>query len=216
MLTLRDTKFGYDGRVIIGCRTLDMAGGDVVGIVGGNGSGKSTFLKGIVGLAQTIKGKMFFEDACLAGVRTSERIRKGLAFHPQSGKVFGDLSVEDNLRVGFSLRADRSAQFATEKGKALEWLPPLESLLSRLGRHLSGGERQLTGLGRCLMQGPRLLLLDEPSAALDHANKEALSRLVRELATEAGIAVLLAEHDKSVLKSVGARVLSIEGSELRG
>lgn len=216
MLRLEQTVFGYGGKPIVRCDALEINRGDVIGLVGENGSGKSTLLKGVLGLAETVAGRVRFGTTAIGKLRTSERISAGIAFHPQRGKVFEALSVRDNLRVGHERQHERAPGTFRERLENLaSTLPRIAEILDRPGRFLSGGERQITGLGRCMLQNPALMMLDEPSAALDDANREAVVSLLRRLSRgEHQTALLIAEHDAAFLKSVGGTTWEVRDGRI--
>lgn len=203
MLKLDQAVFGYGQTPIVRCDSMTVEPGDVIGLVGDNGSGKSTLLKGIVGLAQMLGGQASIGGRSISGLRTSERIKSGIAFHPQRGRVFELLSVRDNLRVGYERRNGRAPEaFGDRLLRLAEDLPGIEDILDRPGHLLSGGERQLTGVARCILQTPKLMLLDEPTAALDPTNEEAVVLLLRKVSQERRTALLIAEHNRDFLKKV--------------
>jgi len=192
VLSVEGVHAGY-GRVSV-LRGIDLrvAEGELVTLIGANGAGKSTLLKVLVGLVTPSAGTVRFLDRDITRIRPEQAVRAGFALVPEGRMLFGPMSVEENLELGAHTR-DRSETDAALK-RVFELFPVLEERRGQSAATLSGGEQQMLAVGRALMAGPRLLLLDEPSLGLaPKVIREifaALDTLKRE-----GMTILLVEQD---------------------
>ena len=152
--------------------------GEVVSLLGRNGAGKSTTLKSIMGLVDVTRGAIRFDGDSLVGVPTHRISRRGIGFVPEDRRIFADLTVHENLRVG---AASGRGTFTADQ--AYELFPKLAELTGQRGGSLSGGEQQMLTIARTLMTGPRLLLLDEPSEGLAPVVVKALGDAIAGLKT---------------------------------
>ena len=185
---------------------LEVVAGEVVGLLGANGAGKTTTLRALSGLLRPSAGEVRLDGLRLDRLPAHEVVAAGVAHVPEGRRVFGRMSVDDNLDVG-AYTAGRAAR--TTKQRVLELLPVLAERRDQLAGTLSGGEQQLLALGRALMSSPRLLLLDEPSTGLAPQAVEAVLDVVRDLVTE-GTGVLLVEQDAEVALGLAARAYVLE------
>ncbi len=144
--------------------SLDVRQGEVVALVGGNGAGKTTLLRAISGVQPVSGGTITFNGTDITRAKPHVRVAAGIAQSPEGRQVFGDLSVQDNLRLGAYLRKDTA--IAEDMERVFVLFPILKDFRSRLGGDLSGGQQQMLAIGRALMAKPALLLLDEPSMGL--------------------------------------------------
>ena len=144
--------------------SLDVRQGEIVALVGGNGAGKTTLLRAISGVQPVSGGSIVFKDADITHSSPHARVAAGIAQSPEGRQIFGDLSVQDNLRLGAYLRRDGAIAEDMERVFAL--FPILKDFRARPGGDLSGGQQQMLAIGRALMAKPALLLLDEPSMGL--------------------------------------------------
>jgi ABC-type branched-subunit amino acid transport system ATPase component len=187
VLSVQDLRGGYGDSDILHGISLEVQAGEIVTIAGTNGSGKSTLLKGILGLLPRVFGSVVLNGQNISGLQTEERIDAGLACVPQVANVFRSLSVMENLLVsGRKVDPERITQM-------LDLFSALKSRLSQLAGTLSGGERQQLAFARALMAAPRLIVLDEPTAALAPALVEQIFALVVELPAQQ-VSVLMVEQ----------------------
>ncbi len=196
----------YGGHVAVSGLDLSVAAGTVVALLGANGAGKTTTLRAVSGLVRPSAGAVLLDGVRLAGRPPHDVVAAGVAHVPEGRRVFGRMSVLDNLRVG-GWTDRRGAAAALES--VLERLPVLAERRDQAAGTLSGGEQQLLALGRALMSSPRVLLLDEPSTGLAPRAVERVVALVRELAAE-GTAVLLVEQDVEVALSTASSAVVLE------
>ena len=213
LLAAVELSFAYDDRTVLRDVTLTLAPGEVVALLGPNGSGKSTLLRVILGqLPSTPGGAVRWEGRPVEAWRKRDLARK-VAYLPQSPTAEPDHRVADVLRLGrsaywgaFGLESPRDAEVVREVTELLG----LADLLDRPMEHLSGGQRQRVFLGRCLAQEPAALLLDEPSTFLDLRHQVDLLRLLRRLAKDRGVGVLMASHDLNLAAATADRAVLLD------
>ncbi|MDR3687547.1 MAG: ABC transporter ATP-binding protein [Coriobacteriia bacterium] len=196
LLKLEGVHAGY-GRVGV-LRGVDvaLAAGEVVALLGANGAGKSTLLKTAAGLVTPTAGVVAFEGIGIGSRRPEWRVRNGIALVPEGRLLFGSMTVAENLELGAYLtpRAGRGAAIAIRRTRVLELFPVLADRASQAAETLSGGEQQMLAIGRALMSGPRVLLLDEPSLGLAPMVIAQIFSAI-DLLRGDGVSVLLAEQD---------------------
>jgi branched-chain amino acid transport system ATP-binding protein len=188
--------------------SLTVGSGEIVGLLGRNGAGKSTTMRSIAGLTPPKQGRVTFKGENITGKAAYLLVRRGIAYVPDDRRVFADLSVDDNLEITYRRNNGWS------KAKVYEIFPALEEIKNRRAGHLSGGEQQMLTIGRSLMTSPELLLLDEPTEGL-------APLIVRDLETQilrlrdAGISILLSEQNvRSAMKLIG-RAYVIDNGRIR-
>ncbi len=182
--------------------SLEVAEGETVALVGANGAGKTTLLRAIAGAHRPSGGRVVFAGEDVTRVPAHRRARLGIALVPEGRRLFPELTVEENLRVGAA--AGRKGRWDVEE--VLEAFPLLQPLRRKRAASLSGGEQQATAIGRALMANPRLLLLDEVSLGLAPAMVENVYRSLASL-IEAGTTILLVEQDLARALGVATRVV---------
>jgi branched-chain amino acid transport system ATP-binding protein len=183
--------------------------GEVVSLLGRNGAGKSTTLKSIMGLVDVTRGAIRFDGDSLVGVPTHRISRRGIGFVPEDRRIFADLTVHENLRVG---AASGRGTFTVDH--VYELFPKLAELAGQRGGSLSGGEQQMLTIARTLMTGPRLLLLDEPSEGLAPVVVKTLGDAITGLKTR-GFTILLSEQNVKFARRLADRVYIIERGEIK-
>lgn len=202
--------------------SLDVHAGEVVALVGANGAGKSTTLRTISGLSRPRGGKIIFAGKPIGGVAPSRIVSLGIAQSPEGRRLFGGLTVADNLRLGACTRTDKEA-VVRDSERMFMLFPILKQRLKQLAGTLSGGEQQQLALARALMAAPRLLLLDEPSLGvaplLVRHIFSALAELKRQgmtmLLVEQNITLALDLADRAYVLRTGQVALSGRSAELR-
>jgi branched-chain amino acid transport system ATP-binding protein len=188
--------------------SLTVAKGEVVGLLGRNGAGKSTTMRSIVGLTPPKQGAILFKGQDITGKKPFLLVRRGLAFVPDDRRVFADLTVDDNLEIPFS----RNNEWTRDRVYGL--FPALAEIKSRRAGNLSGGEQQMLTIGRALMNSPELILLDEPTEGLAPLIVRDLEQQILKL-KQAEISILLSEQNvKSALK-LSNRVYVIDNGRIR-
>lgn len=187
--------------------SLEIAEGEVVALLGRNGAGKTTALKSIMGLAPSRQGKVLFEDQDITGLPPHVIARQGIAYVPASRGIFMTLTSMENLNI---VRT-KGARWDTED--VFRRFPKLAPLKRRRGRSLSGGEQQMLAIGRALVTGPSLILLDEPSQGLAPMVVELVVNMLRELKSE-GVSMLLVEQNLQMALDLAERVYILDQGEV--
>jgi len=181
--------------------SLEMAEGELVCLLGGNASGKSTTLKTILGIVHPRRGKVRFGGEDMVGRTTSYRIGKGMAIVPENRRLFGPMTVQENLEMGAYLRnGGRKEDF----DRVYSLFPLLHERRKQLAGTLSGGEQQMVAMGRALMSRPKLLLMDEPSMGLAPILVERNFEIIKDV-HESGVAILVVEQNANVSLSIADR-----------
>ena len=192
--------------------SLKVEKGQTVIVVGPNGAGKSTLLKTILGLEKPRRGSVTFQDAEISGLAAHKVVELGISLVPEGGRVFPDLSVQDNLKVGSFPRKARS-----KAEKQMEQIFDLFPILSRRKRQaagsLSGGERQMLAIARSLMSCPKLIMLDEPSLGLAPLVVNMVFDFIKKMKEE-GYAILLVEQNANKALKVADYAYLVESGKL--
>ena len=190
---------------------LDIAGGELVALVGANGAGKSTVLGTLSGLVPATSGTVRFAGCDITNARPEVIVKGGIAHVPQGRRLFGPLSVEKNLMLGAYLRRDRDVR--SDLARVLDYFPALKDKLAREAGTLSGGEQQMVAIGRGLMAKPRLLLVDELSLGLAPKVVDRLVDVVQGINKD-GTSLLLVEQDVLVALDVADRAYVLENGRV--
>jgi urea ABC transporter ATP-binding protein UrtE len=207
MLEVLELRAGYGAVPVLAGISLRVAAGEFTGILGHNGMGKSTLLKTLMGILPATSGRIVLEGEDITKAPSHERARRGLGYVPQGREIFPALSVLDNLRFAVAARG-RPEPVAIEQ--VLDEFPRLKPLLDRPSGALSGGEQQLLALARCLVQQPRLMLLDEPTEGVQPSIIETIAEKLAELRQKSGLTMILVEQNLDFIKSLSDRVLVIQ------
>ena len=203
MLLRLDSVTTYYGEIrILESVTIEVGEGEVVCLLGGNASGKSTTLKTALGLVRPRSGRVELDGEDVTERSPAYRIRRGMAIVPENRRVFAPMTVAENLEMGAHLREDGDVDETRERVHAL--FPRLYERRAQLAGTLSGGEQQMLAMGRALMSRPRLLLMDEPSMGLSPALVEQNFEIIREV-NATGVAVLVVEQNANMALSVADR-----------
>jgi ABC-type branched-subunit amino acid transport system ATPase component len=204
---------GYGGDPVIRNITLMADPGEVVSLVGANGSGKSTFLKSLVGVVRVTAGTVVIGETDVTGKAPEEVARAGVGYVPQVDDVFAPLTVRENLEMGGYLLP--SGRVRARIDEVTTVFPRLGAMLSRAAGKLSGGERKMLAMGRVLMLQPAVFLLDEPTANLAPAiARTLLEEHVRQLAAS-GATVLVVEQRARAVLAISDRTYVLAGGEVR-
>ncbi len=191
MLALEELEVRYGSVPAVRGLTLEVAAGEIVGLIGPNGAGKSTTLHAIMGLLPLQAGAIRLRGASLAGRRPEDIARSGLTLVPEGRRIFGEFTVEENLRLGLAARAGNGETAALDEAYSL--FPVLAEMRTRQAGALSGGQQQQLAIGRALVAGPELLLLDEPSLGLAPTVVDVVFDALASI-RERGVTVLLVEQ----------------------
>lgn len=209
MLEVQNVKSGYGKALIIHGISIEVNKGELVTVIGPNGSGKSTLLKTIAGLLKTYEGDIFFNNKKITNYDTSELAKLGLGYVPQLENVFPNLSIIENIEMGFLMNPNRKS-FQKNLSRVYKIFPILEERQKEKAKKLSGGERQMLALARALMSDPKMLLLDEPTAALSPVLVNQILEIVDLIKNDEKIPILLVEQNakKSLAISDRAYILT--------
>lgn len=208
MLELKNLHVYYGGIHALHGISLSVSEGQIVSLLGTNGAGKSTTLRTIAGIVKPTEGNISFDGESLIGLRSFEVVQRGIAMVPEGRRVFTNLSVRENLRLG---------AYARENGHAIEQdirevfalFPRLEERKNQSAGTLSGGEQQMLALGRALLSKPRLLMIDEPSLGLAPVLAQDVFVKLREL-NEAGQTILLIEQNARAALAISHHAYILE------
>ncbi len=202
MLLELDNVDTYYGQIhILQQVSLEVGEGELVCLLGGNASGKSTTLKTILGLVRPRAGRVVFAGENVTNRPTNYRIAKGMAIVPENRRLFAPMTVQENLEMGAYLNHGEAKRGL---GRVYELFPLLRERRRQLAGTLSGGEQQMVAIGRALMSGPKLLLMDEPSMGLAPILVERSFDIIKQV-HEAGVAVLVVEQNANVSLSIADR-----------
>lgn len=195
MLAIRDLSVRYGGIHALQGISLEVPDGKIVTLIGANGAGKSTTLKAVAGLVQSA-GSVEWNGESLAGLGVKDIVERGIVLVPEGRRIFPNLTVDENLRLGAYTRADR-AGIARDRERVFSLFPRLKERARQKGGTLSGGEQQMLAVGRALMASPRLLMMDEPSLGLAPLVVKMIFEIVRAI-NASGTTVLLVEQNARV------------------
>jgi branched-chain amino acid transport system ATP-binding protein len=201
LLRLRDVDTYYGEIHILQKLSLEVGKGELVCLLGGNASGKSTTLKTILGLVRPRAGTVELDGEDVTGKTTSYRIARGMAIVPENRRLFAPMTVFENLQMGAYLR---KGGFDEQLERVFNLFPVLKDRRKQLAGTLSGGEQQMVAMGRALMSEPKLLLMDEPSMGLAPILVERNFEIIQQV-HEAGVAVLVVEQNANVSLSIADR-----------
>ena len=203
MLKISDLHVNYGGINALRGISLEVPDGEIVTLIGANGAGKSTTLRTITGLVKAASGSVIWNDTELLGKPIDEIFKSGIAMVPEGRRVFSDLTVLENLRIGAYLRKDTD-----EIEKDIEWVyslfPRLKERYWQYAGTLSGGEQQMLAVGRALMSRPKLMMMDEPSLGLAPLVVQDIFSIIKEINRQ-GVTILLIEQNANMALRIADR-----------
>lgn len=223
MLKIDDLHVSYGKIEALKGITMEVNQGEIVALIGSNGAGKTTTLRTISGLEKASGGKITFLDHDLSKLEKHKIVELGIAHVPEGRRVFSDLSVEDNLELGASLRKDK-AEISKNLERVYNYFPRLKERRKQMAGTLSGGEQQMLAVGRALMTNGKIMLLDEPSMGLAPLVVEDIFKIIQQINSE-GMTILLIEQnafmslniaDRAYVLETGLITLQGTGKELLG
>ena len=212
-LELRDLEVAYGGVAAVRGLSLTVAPGELVGLIGPNGAGKSTALHAVMGLVPARGGEIRFGDRSLRGRSPESIARAGIALVPEGRRLFAELTVDENLRLGLAARP-RSNGIDADIADVAELFPIVEEFRDRQAGALSGGQQQQLAIARALVARPSILLLDEPSLGLAPAVVDLVFSTLKTI-SERGIGVLLVEQRAQRTVALAERTHVLSNGELR-
>ena len=213
MLELRSVRAGYGSFQALFDVSLEVRGGEAVGVIGPNGAGKTTLMRVISGLIRPTAGSIVMDGVDLVATPSHRIVEMGIAHVPESRRLFARMSVEDNLKMGGFTPAARP-KFPQRLDFVFELFPRLRERRRQLAGSMSGGEQQMCAIGRALMSEPKLLLLDEPSAGLAPVMVDQVFDLMKRIRA-AGVTVLIVEQNVQQVLRVVERAYLLKAGSLR-
>jgi branched-chain amino acid transport system ATP-binding protein len=212
ILTTRGLSIRYGDVVAVDGVDLEISRQAITALVGSNGAGKTSTMRGLVGLKRPCAGTVVFDGTDITGRSTNDIVAEGIALVPEGRRLFPTMTVGENLKLGAYLRDDGAA-VARDLDRTLTYFPDLKNRLSDRAGSLSGGQQQMVAIGRALMTSPKLLLLDEPSIGLAPTVVQSIGRIVRSIAQE-GMAVLLVEQNATMALKLSSRAYVLENGRI--
>ena len=213
LLEVKALSAGYGRVPVLHGVDFTVEEGEIVGVLGHNGMGKTTLLKTIMGIVPATGGVIGYAGLDLTRERASERARLGLGYVPQGRGIFPNLSVQDNIRMGIAAHGGEEEEAVR---RILAGFPRLEPLLDREGGALSGGEQQLLAIARCLISEPELVLLDEPTEGIQPSIVDAIIELLRNLNREQAVTIVMVEQNLDFITELSDRVLLLQKGVITG
>jgi len=207
MLELDGVSAGYDSTPILRDVDLQVDTGEIVGVMGKNGVGKTTLMKTVIGLLEPTDGTITYASTDVTDAPADERARAGIGYIPQGRDVFPKLTVEQNIRMGKTVNADSDELLYDE---IYDYFPVLQERASQQAGTLSGGQQQMLAIARALVSNPDLLLLDEPSEGIQPSIVDQISRDMQTINDELGTTVLFVEQNLGVIREMADRCYAME------
>ena len=204
---------GYGKKIVLRNITFKASAGEIVGLIGPNGAGKSTLLKALIGIIKLNDGKVLFESKDITNRNPEENVREGISFVPQGNRVFGELTVRENLEVGVYLIKDKK-ELSDRMVTLLDMFPDLKDRVKEDAGKLSGGEKQQLALARALMLKPRLLLMDEPSLGLSPKLVTSALETIRKVNQDLKTTIVIVEQKVHELLSISHTVYALRMGEI--
>lgn len=211
MLEVKDLAAAYSGIEALRGVSLHIESGEMVALIGANGAGKSTLLNCLSGTVRARRGSVHFEGHNITGMKPHRVAREGLLQVPEGRQILVELTVEENLLLGELARGSRTSNYGLKD--VYQLFPILEDRRTQKGGTLSGGQQQMLAIGRALMGGPRLLLLDEPSLGLSPIITDQVFEALRRL-NGSGLTILLVEQNAHRALQATQRAYLLEHGEL--
>ena len=208
MLEVKNLKVHYGVIQAIKGISFEVNEGEVIALIGANGAGKTTTLQTITGMLKPSEGEILFEGQDIVKVPGHKIVSMGMAHVPEGRRVFAELSVYENLKLGAYTRQDKN-EIAESLAKVDKSFPRLEERKNQLAGTLSGGEQQMLAMGRALMSKPKIILMDEPSMGLSPIFVEEIFHIIREISAS-GTTVLLVEQNAKKALAIANRAYVLE------
>jgi len=213
MLKVRDLVVAYGGIEALKGISVDVPDGQIVTLIGANGAGKSTLLRTIMGLEKPRSGSVEYNEENLKGLNSQHIVTRGITLVPEGRRVFPNLTVLENLRIGAYLRKDEDG-ILKDIQRIYELFPRLEERNWQMAGTLSGGEQQMLALGRALMCRPKLIMMDEPSLGLAPLVIKEIFNIIRRI-NESGTTVLLVEQNANMALKVAHHAYVLETGRIK-
>ena len=212
LLEFRDVDTYYGELHVLKHVNYDIKSGEIVCLLGGNASGKSTTMKTVLGIVRPRAGTVLFEDEPINDLPTAERVRRGIAPVPEARRLFPRMTVLENLEMGAFTRTDKMG-IEEDLQRVYELVPRVKERHAQLAGTLSGGEQQMVAMGRALMARPRLLCMDEPSMGLSPAYVEQVFEIIQAI-NKQGTTIFVVEQNASMALSIAHRGYVLQTGEV--
>jgi urea transport system ATP-binding protein len=209
MLAINDLHVAYGQSEVLHGLNIDVQPNEIVAIMGRNGMGKTTLMKSLMGIVPTRSGSVKMEGAELSGLKSYERVYKGLAYVPQGRMIFSHMTVKENIETGLVASGAKEVP-----GDLYELFPVLLEMKNRRGGNLSGGQQQQLAIARALATKPKVLLLDEPTEGIQPSIIKEMARTLKRIRDTRGLSIIVSEQVLSFALDVADRVLVIENGEI--
>ncbi len=209
MLNINQLHSAYGQSEILHGINLDVAPGEIVAIMGRNGMGKTTLMKSLMGIVPATSGTIQVGETDITGLKTYERVSKGIAYVPQGRMIFGTMTVRENIETGLTVTKKREVP-----SDIYELFPVLLEMKGRRGGNLSGGQQQQLAIARALASEPKVLLLDEPTEGIQPSIIQEMGRTLKQIRDERGLSIVVSEQVLSFALAIADRVLVIENGEI--
>jgi branched-chain amino acid transport system ATP-binding protein len=212
VLEMRNVHTHYGLVSVLRDVNIEIFQGEMVCLLGGNASGKTTTLKTILGYVKPSEGEVFLDGKVVSGMKTTAIVRRGISMVPENRRLFGNMTVAENLELGAYLRTDRQ-QVAEERDRILEVFPRVRERLKQKAGTLSGGEQQMVAMGRALMADPKVLLMDEPSMGLAPVLVEQVFEIIQTI-RGLGKTIFVVEQNANMALSIADRGYVIQTGQV--
>jgi branched-chain amino acid transport system ATP-binding protein len=212
VLELRNVSTHYGLVAVLRDVDMQIFPGEMVCLLGGNASGKSTTLKTILGYVKPSAGEVLFEGEPISGMPTAQIVQRGISMVPENRRLFADMTVDENLQLGAYLRSDKDG-IGRDREQVLETFPRVRERLKQKAGTLSGGEQQMVAMGRALMADPKVLLMDEPSMGLAPVLVEQVFGIIQKI-RELGRTVFVVEQNANMALRIADRGYVIQTGEV--
>ncbi|WP_353859646.1 urea ABC transporter ATP-binding subunit UrtE [Azospirillum formosense] len=209
MLSVNQLRVSYGESEVLHGLDFTVAPNEIVAIMGRNGMGKTTLMKSLMGIVPTRSGAIRIGGDEITGLKSYERVAKGVAYVPQGRMIFPTMTVQENIETGLSVHGGRSVP-----GDLYELFPVLLEMKGRRGGNLSGGQQQQLAIARALATKPKVLLLDEPTEGIQPSIIREMARTLRRIRDEKGLGIIVSEQVLSFALDIADRVLVIENGEI--
>lgn len=211
MLSIENVTAGYGTAPVLRDISLNVGRGEIVGIVGRNGVGKTTLIKTAIGLLDPTSGRIEFNGENITDLDANDRARRGMGYIPQGREVFPGMTVEQNLKMGELISSHKPSEL---HDLVYEYFPRLDERRTQKAGTMSGGEQQMLAIGRALVGGPELLLLDEPSEGIQPSIVSEIADNILDINAELDTTVLFVEQNLDFVQTIANRCYTMDNGEI--
>ena len=209
MLAIKDLNLAYGQSRVVRDVSFTCAPGETVAVMGRNGMGKTTLMKGMIGILKRESGSITVGGVEISGMDSFKRVKAGIAYVPQGRQIFSSLTVEENIKTGLETVKDKKIP-----EYIYQMFPILKEFKNRKGGNLSGGQQQQLAISRALVSNPKVLILDEPTEGIQPSIIKEIAQSLNVIKKERGLAIVVSEQVLSFAMEVADRILVIEGGKI--